>query len=85
MDGTAWGTWIVRHNPSLVAAAWLLMILCLVLFFHRQEAEQTAQQEYIKALEGIVGKCTNQGDNPIQIGNELYMCGAARTGIKVKT
>ena len=37
----------------------------------------------MKALENIITKCTNIGDNAIIIDNEIYMCGAARTGIKV--
>lgn len=44
-------------------------------------ADQTA---YIQALETTLGKCLSGGDQTIQIGNELWVCGAANTGIKAE-
>ena len=46
--------------------------------------ERDRQGEYIAALENALDRCLSGGDMPIQIGDELWMCGAANTGVKVK-
>lgn len=73
----------------------LLILIGVALVTHRVEASQQdavaqavagAKQkaEYVAALEKLLAKCLSKGDNPITIGNEIWMCGAAATGIKVR-
>ena len=51
---------------------------------NRIAAKLAKQDAYIKALEATLAKCLSPGDKPIQIGDELWFCGASNTGIKMQ-
>ena len=67
-------------------AAILLGFLALLAYMQAQDAadRDTALDYKVEALEKIVTKCTNRGDNFIVIDGEYYVCGASPTGIKAK-
>ena len=47
-----------------------------------QAAVVAEQKATIKALSGLLEKCLSPGDHPITIGDELWFCGAANSGIR---
>ena len=59
------------------------MIVCMgaafVLAYHGHQ-----QDMKLKTLEALAIKCTDRGDHSIVIDDEIWMCGAAPTGIKVR-
>jgi len=63
-----------------------LGILAYGVINHTVEAAQSSkvaeQAATIKALSGLLEKCLSPGDHPITIGDELWFCGAANSGIK---
>ena len=67
-------------------AAILIGFLTLLAYMQAQDAadRDTALDYKVEALEKIVTKCTNRGDNFIVIDGEYYVCGASPTGIKAK-
>lgn len=67
-------------------AAILIGFLVLLAYMQAQDAadRDTALDYKVEALEKIVTKCTNRGDNFIVIDGEYYVCGASPTGIKAK-
>ena len=67
-------------------AAILIGFLALLAYMQAQDAadRDTALDYKVEALEKIVSKCTNRGDNFIVIDGEYYVCGASPTGIKAK-
>lgn len=67
-------------------AAILIGFLALLAYMQAQDAadRDTALDYKVEALEKIVTKCTNRGDNFIVIDGEYYVCGASPTGIKAK-
>ena len=64
----------------------LIGFLALLAYMQAQDAadRDTALDYKVEALEKIVTKCTNRGDNFIVIDGEYYVCGASPTGIKAK-
>ncbi len=50
----------------------------------RLEAKISKQAGYIASLEKTLAMCLTRGDHPLTIGGELWFCGAANTGIKMK-
>ena len=82
--------------PAIRATAICMLILAgVALVTHRVEANQQdavakalagekQNAAYVAALETLLAKCLSKGDNHITIGNEIWMCGAAATGIKVR-
>ena len=67
-------------------ASILIGFLALLAYMQAQDAadRDTALDYKVEALEKIVSKCTNRGDNFIVIDGEYYVCGASPTGIKAK-
>ena len=67
-------------------AAILIGFLALLAYMQAQDVadRDTALDYKVEALEKIVTKCTNRGDNFIVIDGEYYVCGASPTGIKAK-
>lgn len=67
-------------------AAILIGFLALLAYMQAQDTadRDTALDYKVEALEKIVTKCTNRGDNFIVIDGEYYVCGASPTGIKAK-
>lgn len=67
-------------------AAILIGFLAILAYMQAQDAADrgTALDYKVEALEKIVTKCTNRGDNFIVIDGEYYVCGASPTGIKAK-
>lgn len=67
-------------------AAILIGFLAILAYMQAQDAadRDTALDYKVEALEKIVTKCTNRGDNFIVIDGEYYVCGASPTGIKAK-
>lgn len=67
-------------------AAILIGFLSILAYMQAQDAadRDTALDYKVEALEKIVTKCTNRGDNFIVIDGEYYVCGATPTGIKAK-
>ena len=67
-------------------AAILIGFLALLAYTQAQDAADSgaALDHKVNALEKIVTKCTNRGDNFIVIEGEYYVCGATPTGIKAK-
>ena len=67
-------------------AAILIGFLSILAYMQAQDAadRDTALDYKVEALEKIVSKCTNRGDNFIVIDGEYYVCGASPTGIKAK-
>ena len=67
-------------------AAILIGFLAILAYVQAQDAADsgTTLDHKVSALEKIVTKCTNRGDNYIVIEGEYYVCGAAPTGIKAK-
>ena len=67
-------------------AAILIGFLSVLAYMQAQDAadRDTALDYKVEALEKIVSKCTNRGDNFIVIDGEYYVCGASPTGIKAK-
>ena len=67
-------------------AAILIGFLSILAYMQAQDAADcdTALDYKVEALEKIVTKCTNRGDNFIVIDGEYYVCGASPTGIKAK-
>lgn len=79
--------------PALTGAALMLAaILASGAITQRAEAaaaskvsaKMAAQAEYTAALEKLLARCLTKGDQPIVIGDELWMCSATNTGIKMK-
>ena len=64
----------------------LIGFLSILAYMQAQDAADrgTALDYKVEALEKIVSKCTNRGDNFIVIDGEYYVCGASPTGIKAK-
>ena len=67
-------------------AAILIGFLSILAYMQAQDATDSAStlDQKVNALEKIVTKCTNRGDNFIVIDGEYYVCGASPTGIKAK-
>ena len=67
-------------------AAILVGFLSILAYMQAQDAADSGAElnHKVNALEKIVSKCTNRGDNYIVIEGEYYVCGAAPTGIKAK-
>ena len=67
-------------------AAILIGFLSILAYMQAQDATDSAStlDQKVEALEKIVTKCTNRGDNFIVIEGEYYVCGATPTGIKAK-
>ena len=67
-------------------AAILIGFLSILAYMQAQDAadRDIALDYKVEALEKIVTKCTNRGDNFIVIEGEYYVCGATPTGIKAK-
>ena len=67
-------------------AAILIGFLALLAYVQAQDAADSGAElnHKVNALEKIVSKCTNRGDNYIVIEGEYYVCGATPTGIKAK-
>ena len=67
-------------------AAISIGFLVLLAYMQAQDTadRDTALDYKVEALEKIVTKCTNRGDNFIVIDGEYYVCGASPTGIKAK-
>ena len=67
-------------------AAILIGFLSILAYMQAQDATDSAStlDQKVNALEKIVTKCTNRGDNYIVIEGEYYVCGATPTGIKAK-
>ena len=67
-------------------AAILIGFLSVLAYMQAQDAADsgTTLDHKVSALEKIVTKCTNRGDNYIVIEGEYYVCGATPTGIKAK-
>ena len=67
-------------------AAILIGFLSILAYMQAQDATDSAStlDQKVNALEKIVSKCTNRGDNYIVIEGEYYVCGATPTGIKAK-
>ena len=67
-------------------AAILIGFLALLAYVQAQDAADSGAElnRKVNALEKIVSKCTNRGDNYIVIEGEYYVCGATPTGIKAK-
>ena len=61
----------------------LLVAAAIVGFGSVAEAKETQQRAFVQELENIVTKCTNRGDNTIVIDGEIWLCGAAPTGVKI--
>lgn len=85
MTGLRIGTWLTNNKEMVKSALWIIGFLALIAFMQNKDASANAQTAYVKALETIVINCTNSGDNIITIDNEVYMCGAVSTGIKLNT
>ena len=70
----------------LIDAVILIGFLALLAYMQAQDAADrgTALDYKVEAMEKIVSKCTNRGDNFIVIDGEYYVCGASPTGIKAK-
>lgn len=51
---------------------------------NRMAARLAKQAGYIKQLEATLANCLRRGDHPITIGDEIWFCGAANTGLKTK-
>jgi len=47
------------------------------------DMREQMRSQYVSELERVVAKCTSSGDNAIQIGDELYFCGASSSGVKM--
>lgn len=78
------GLFVVKHERSLTAAVWIIAFLIVVIIMQNHDAASAAEDKaLIKGLESIVTQCTQQGDHPLRIGDELYMCGAVRTGVRM--
>ena len=64
----------------------IIGFLAALAYMQAQDAADSGTEldHKVSALEKIVSKCTNRGDNYIVIEGEYYVCGAAPTGIKAK-
>ena len=64
----------------------LIGFLSILAYMQAQDAADSGAEldHKVSALEKIVSKCTNRGDNYIVIEGEYYVCGATPTGIKAK-
>lgn len=68
---------------GLQSAAVIVAFVSVIAYMQNKDIEADNHAAYVKELERVVNRCTNRGDNAIWIGDELYFCGAARTGIKL--
>lgn len=68
---------------SVKTAMWIISFLLVFVYVQHKDVQDEVQSNYVKALESIVDKCTNRGDNAIWVDNELWMCGATPTGVKL--
>lgn len=67
-------------------AAVIIAILLGVLAVYGWVQQKDLKEQHKAALKpamAILAKCLNRGDNLIQIGNEIYICGATPTGVKL--
>jgi hypothetical protein len=85
-------TWGIRPAKVLEFALMVACIVALVLLFGWMQERDTANnlaaeaqsaKEALQPAFQILTQCLKGGDNPIAIGNELWMCGAANTGVKL--
>ena len=62
---------------------WVLILLGLWSWVQERDWQdrQSAQAEYTKALERTLATCLSGGDNVITVGDEVWLCGASRTGV----
>ena len=51
---------------------------------NRVAAELAQQAVLLKAMGDVISKCTSPGENFITVDGEIWACGAAPTGIKVR-
>lgn len=74
---------------SLMFYLVIMLIAAFVLWFIMEalvtEAinRDHAQAEYVKNLERTLAKCLSGKDQPIQVGNEVWFCGATNSGVKL--
>lgn len=75
------------------AAVTLVVVCALLLGFSINKlanakpaarVDTSAKDAYIASLEKTLARCLSGGDNSLIIGDEIWMCGASRTGIKAK-
>lgn len=69
---------------NLKTAGWICILLGV--WSYVQDAEYTERMQdqaaYTKALERTLATCLSGPDVPIQIGSEIWFCGAADTGVR---
>ena len=75
------------------AAVTLVVVCALLLGFSinklanakpAEPVRDLSQDAYVSSLEKTLARCLSPGDNSLVIGDEIWMCGATRTGIKAK-
>lgn len=91
--GLTWGIRPDRTKTVLKDSLFLVTILFLVLAIYgwiqeRDESDRQAEEARmhkmsLKPATDIIHQCLKGGDNPIRIGDEIWLCGAVRTGVKL--
>ena len=66
-------------NPEIIkAAGWWLIALGVALWW------LSPDESYTGELEKVVAQClSSSSGKPVVIGDEVYMCGATATGVKL--
>ena len=72
---------VLWYIIAVVLMVWLLTASANALVAE-YDAKHAGRNQYVSNLEQTLATCTSRGDNPIMIGGELWMCGAAPTGVK---
>ena len=72
---------LAGYIVTVAIMVWLLTASANALVVE-YDARHAERNQYVSNLEQTLATCTSRGDNPIMIGGELWMCGAAPTGVK---
>lgn len=67
------------YTAAIVTMTWLLTSVANALVIEH-DARNAQSKQYTANLERTLATCLSRGDNPIMIGDELWMCGASYAG-----
>lgn len=59
------------------------VLILLGVWSYVQDMEYTERYEYTQGLERVIATCLSAKDQPIWIGDELYLCSASPTGVRL--
>ena len=59
------------------------VLMLLGVWSYVQDMEYTEQHEYTQQLERVMATCLSTQDQPIWIGDELHLCSATPTGVRM--